>query len=175
MSTPSVHVIESDLFQPVKFGRYTLANRIVMAPLTRSRAQKNDIPSLMAPEYYQQRVSAGLIIAEATQISPQGKGYAFTPGIYNEAQVEGWKLVTSAVHKENGHIFLQLWHVGRISHPDLQPNGALPVAPSAIIPDGKAFTEAGFVPFVTPRALELTEIPGLIEQYRVALFLNPIF
>ena len=158
----------SDLFQPVQFGPYTLSNRIVMAPLTRSRAQKGDIPSLLAPEYYRQRATAGLIIAEATQISPQGKGYAFTPGIYNSAQVEGWKPVTQAVHEEGGRIFLQLWHVGRISHPALQPNGELPVAPSAIRPEGNAFTEEGFVPFVTPRALETAEIPGIIEQYRVA-------
>jgi N-ethylmaleimide reductase len=160
--------IQSDLFEPVRFGPYKLANRIVMAPLTRSRAQKGDVPSVLAPEYYRQRATAGLIIAEATQISPQGKGYAFTPGIYNEAQVEGWKAVTAAVHKEGGRIFLQLWHVGRISHPALQPNGDLPVAPSAVRPEGNAFTEAGFVPFVTPRALETAEIPGIIEQYRVA-------
>lgn len=158
----------SDLFQPVQFGPYKLSNRIVMAPLTRSRAQKGDIPSLLAPEYYRQRATAGLIIAEATQISPQGKGYAFTPGIYNSTQVDSWKLVTEAVHNEGGRIFLQLWHVGRISHPSLQPNGELPVAPSAIKPDGNAFTEEGFVPFVKPRALETIEIPGIIEQYRVA-------
>lgn len=169
MSTPNTQTADlSDLFQSVQFGPYKLSNRIVMAPLTRSRAQKGDIPSLLAPEYYRQRASAGLIIAEATQISPQGKGYAFTPGIYNSAQVDGWKSVTEAVHKEGGRIFLQLWHVGRISHPALQPNGELPVAPSAIKPAGNAFTEEGFVPFVTPRALETAEIPGIIEQYRVA-------
>ena len=158
----------SDLFQPVQFGPYKLSNRIVMAPLTRSRAQQGDIPSLLAPEYYRQRATAGLIIAEATRISPQGKGYVFTPGIYNSAQVDGWKLVTETVHKEGGRIFLQLWHVGRISHPTLQPNGELPVAPSAIKPEGNAFTEAGFVPFVTPRALKTDEIAGIVEQYRVA-------
>lgn len=158
----------SDLFQAVQFGPYKLSNRIVMAPLTRSRGQKGDIPSAMAAEYYRQRASAGLIIAEATQISPQGKGYAYTPGIYNRAQVEAWKLVTEAVHKEGGCIFLQLWHVGRISHPALQINNALPVAPSAIKPEGQAFTEAGFVPFVTPRALELDEIAGIFAQYRQA-------
>jgi len=158
----------SDLFQAVQFGPYKLSNRVVMAPLTRSRAQKGDIPSAMAAEYYRQRASAGLIIAEATQISPQGKGYAFTPGIYNRAQVEAWKLVTEAVHKDGGCIFLQLWHVGRISHPSLQIDNALPVAPSAIKPEGQAFTEAGFVPFVTPRALELSEIAGIVAQYRQA-------
>jgi N-ethylmaleimide reductase len=159
---------QSDLFEPLQFGPYLLKNRIVMAPLTRSRAQKGDIPSQFAAEYYEQRASAGLIIAEATQISPQGKGYAYTPGIYNEAQVEGWKKITAAVHEKGGCIFLQLWHVGRISHPALQPDRALPVAPSAIQPAGEAFTEEGNLPHVTPRALETSEIPGLIEQYRVA-------
>ena len=159
---------ESDLFQSVELGPYTLANRIVMAPLTRSRANKDDAPNEMHAEYYGQRATAGLIISEATQISRQGKGYAFTPGIHSDTQVAGWKKVTDAVHAKGGRIFLQLWHVGRISHPDLQENGALPVAPSAIKPEGKAFTEAGFVPFVTPRALELDEIPGVVEQYRVA-------
>lgn len=158
----------SDLFQAVQFGPYKLANRIVMAPLTRSRAQKGDIPSTMAAEYYRQRATAGLIIAEATQISPQGKGYAYTPGIYNRAQVEAWKLVTDAVHKEGSCIFLQLWHVGRISHPALQIDNVLPVAPSAIKPEGNAFTEDGFVPLVTPRALALNEIGGVIAQYRQA-------
>ncbi|EWY40172.1 12-oxophytodienoate reductase [Skermanella stibiiresistens SB22] len=159
---------ESDLFQPVKLGPYALANRIVMAPLTRSRANKDDAPYAMHAEYYGQRATAGLIISEATQISRQGKGYAYTPGIHSEAQVAGWKLVTDAVHAKGGRIFLQLWHVGRISHPSLQIDNALPVAPSAIKPEGQAFTEAGFVPFVTPRALELDEIPGVIEQYRTA-------
>lgn len=158
----------TDLFDPVAFGPYVLSNRIVMAPLTRSRAQKGDVPSLLAARYYQQRASAGLIISEASQISPQGKGYAFTPGIYDAAQVTAWRDITDAVHQEGGRIFIQLWHVGRISHPALQPQGALPVAPSAIRPAGKAFTEEGFVPFVTPRALETAEIPGIVEQYRVA-------
>jgi N-ethylmaleimide reductase len=158
----------TDLFDPVQLGRYRLRNRIVMAPLTRSRAQAGDVPSPFAPTYYRQRASAGLIIAEATQISPQGKGYAWTPGIYDAAQVEGWRAVTSAVHEEGSRIFLQLWHVGRISHPSLQPGNALPVAPSAIAPNGKAFTEAGFVPFVAPRALETDEIAGIVEDYRRA-------
>ncbi|MDI1310002.1 MAG: alkene reductase [Methylotenera sp.] len=158
----------SDLFMPFQFGPYKLSNRIVMAPLTRSRAQVGDAPSLLAAEYYGQRSTAGLIIAEATQISAQGKGYAFTPGIYNNAQVKGWKSITDTVHKAGGRIFLQLWHVGRISHPSLQPSHALPVAPSAIKPEGKAFTEEGFVPFVTPRALETSEIAGIVEQYRLA-------
>lgn len=158
----------SDLFQPVQLGPIRLQNRIAMAPLTRSRAQSGDVPSALAPEYYEQRAGAGLIIAEATQISPQGKGYAYTPGIYDEAQVAGWKKVTDAVHAKGGHIFLQLWHVGRISHPELQPGGALPVAPSAVKPEGNAFTETGFKPFVEPRALELAELPGVIEQYKTA-------
>ncbi|WDZ97645.1 alkene reductase [Herbaspirillum sp. WKF16] len=158
----------SDLFKPVQLGAIQLQNRVAMAPLTRSRAQAGDVPSELAAEYYAQRAGAGLIIAEATQISPQGKGYAWTPGIYNEAQVAGWKKVTDAVHAKGGHIFLQLWHVGRISHPDLQPGNALPVAPSALTPEGNAFTETGFKPFVAPRALELSELPGLIEQYKTA-------
>jgi N-ethylmaleimide reductase len=158
----------SDLFLPYQLGPYKLSNRIAMAPLTRSRAQTGDVPSLLAAEYYRQRSTAGLIIAEATQISPQGKGYAFTPGIYNSKQVDGWRTITSAVHKIGGCIFLQLWHVGRISHPSLQPSNALPVAPSAIKPEGNAFTEEGFMPFVTPRALETSELAGIVEQYRVA-------
>ena len=156
---------DSDLFQPVRMGPMTLANRIVMAPLTRSRAGKGDVPGPMNAEYYTQRATAGLIVTEATQISQQGKGYAFTPGIYNDAQVAGWRLVTDAVHAKGGHIVLQLWHVGRISHPDLQPGGALPVAPSAIKPGGKAFTETGFQDHVTPRALETDEIPGIVADY----------
>ncbi len=156
---------ETDLFSPVQMGPLTLSNRIVMAPLTRSRAGKGDVPGPMNATYYEQRASAGLIITEASQISQQGKGYAFVPGIYTDEQVEGWKLVTQAVHAKGGHIFLQLWHVGRISHPDLQPDGGLPVAPSAIAPEGLAFTETGFKPHVTPRALETAEIPGIIQDY----------
>jgi N-ethylmaleimide reductase len=166
MSSSNAEV--SDLFVPFQFGPYKLSNRIVMAPLTRSRAQAGDLPSLLAAQYYRQRSTAGLIITEATQISAQGKGYAFTPGIYNNAQVEGWKSVTAAVHQDGGRIFLQLWHVGRISHPSLQPSHALPAAPSAIKPEGKAFTEGGFLPFVTPRALETSEIAGIVEQYHAA-------
>ena len=123
------------------------------------------MPGPLNAEYYRQRAGAGLIISEATNISQQGKGYAFTPGIYTDAQVAGWRLVTDAVHAAGGAIFCQLWHVGRISHPSLQPDGGLPVAPSAIRADGQAFTEAGFAPFVTPRALETTEMPGLVADY----------
>ncbi len=156
---------DTDLFSPVKLGPITLANRIVMAPLTRSRAGAGDTPRALNAEYYGQRATAGLIISEATQISQQGKGYAYTPGIYTDAQVEGWKLVTSAVHAKGGKMFAQLWHVGRISHESLQPNGGLPVAPSAIRPDGQAFTEEGFKPHPTPRALETDEIPGIVADY----------
>jgi N-ethylmaleimide reductase len=156
---------QTDLFQPVTLGDIVLTNRIVMAPLTRSRAGKGDVPGPMNAEYYRQRAGAGLIVSEATNISQQGKGYAFTPGIYTDGQVAGWRLVTDAVHAAGGRIYCQLWHVGRISHPSLQPRGGLPVAPSAVKPEGQAFTETGFQPFVTPRALETSEIPGLIADY----------
>ena len=155
----------SDLFQPVRMGPLTLSNRIAMAPLTRSRAGTGDVPRQMNAEYYAQRASAGLIVSEATNITQQGKGYAFTPGIYTEEQVAGWRLVTDAVHAKGGHIVCQLWHVGRISHPDLQRWGRLPVAPSAIKPDGQAFTEGGFKPHVTPRALDTDEMAGIVRDY----------
>lgn len=157
---------EINLHTPVQLGRYTLPNRIVMAPLTRNRAAEGNIPQELNVTYYTQRASAGLIITEASQVSPQGMGYPATPGIYSQAQVAGWQQITQAVHEQGGHIFLQLWHVGRISHPSLQPDGALPVAPSAIKPEGEAATYEGPQPFVTPRALELSEIPDIIEQYR---------
>ncbi len=159
---------ETDLFAPVRLGPYQLGNRIVMAPLTRSRAGEGDVPRPMTAEYYAQRASAGLIISEASQISPEGKGYAWTPGIYSPGQIAGWQTVTRAVHAKGGHIFLQLWHVGRISHPDLQPGGALPVAPSAVRPDVEAFTEHGMKPAVTPRALEIGELPRIVADYRRA-------
>jgi N-ethylmaleimide reductase len=155
----------SDLFKPVELGPYRLANRIVMAPLTRSRATAEGVPTPLMAEYYGQRASAGLIIAEGTNISPQGRGYAFTPGLYTEGQTAAWCDVTRAVHDKGGRIFVQLWHVGRISHPSLQPGGALPVAPSAIRPAATAYTETGFQPCVTPRALDAAEIPGIVEQY----------
>jgi N-ethylmaleimide reductase len=158
----------TDLFQPARLGPLDLPNRIVMAPLTRSRTGSRGIPGPLNAEYYAQRASAGLIIAEATQISRQGQGYAFTPGIHDAEQVEGWKQVTNAVHRAGGRIVLQLWHVGRISHPSLQPDGGLPVAPSAIRPEGKAFTESGFQDFVTPRTLETQEIAGIVADYRRA-------
>ncbi|VVE63562.1 NADH:flavin oxidoreductase [Pandoraea anapnoica] len=164
----SLAALDTDLFSSYKLGPLELKNRIVMAPLTRSRASQGDVPGPMVAEYYAQRASAGLIISEATNISQQGKGYAFTPGIYTDEQVAGWKQVTDALHAKGGKIFCQLWHVGRISHPSLQPEGALPVAPSAIQPAGQAFTEHGFEPHPVPRALETSEIPGIIEQYRHA-------
>ncbi|MGI0484685.1 alkene reductase [Pantanalinema rosaneae CENA516] len=156
------------LLSPVKLGRYELPNRMVMAPLTRNRAGEGYVPGELNVTYYTQRASAGLIITEASQISPQGMGYPSTPGIYSAEQVAGWQQVTEAVHAQGGRIFLQLWHVGRISHPSLQPDGALPVAPSAIAPAGMASTYTGEQPFVTPRALETEEIPGIVEDYRRA-------
>ncbi len=158
----------SDLFVPARLGACHLANRIVMAPLTRSRATADGLAVPLMAQYYAQRASAGLIIAEATNVSPQGRGYAYTPGIYNERQVQSWRPVTAAVHQQGGHIFLQLWHVGRMSHPSLQPGGALPVAPSAIKPQGFAYTEDGYQPLPMPRALETAEIPAIVEQYRAA-------
>ncbi|MBV5308112.1 alkene reductase [Chromatium okenii] len=158
----------TDLFQPYQLGNLKLANRIVMAPLTRSRAGAGDVPTPLMATYYCQRASAGLIISEASQISPQGKGYIQTPGIYSAEQIAGWRQITDAVHAAGGKIVIQLWHVGRISHPELQPNGALPVAPSAVLPVGQVFTGRGMVDLVTPRALELAEIPSLIADYRQA-------
>lgn len=158
------------LFEPFVLGDLTLPNRVIMSPLTRSRAaQPGDVPSDMNAKYYRQRASAGLIIAEATQVSPQGKGYAFTPGIHSDAQIEGWRKVTDAVHDAGGRIILQLWHVGRISHPALQPDGQTPVAPSAIKPEGaKTFISAdsGMVDVPTPRALQIEEMPDIVEQFR---------
>jgi N-ethylmaleimide reductase len=151
-----------------------LPNRIVMAPLTRSRArQPGNVPTPLSACYYAQRASAGLIISEATQISQQGQGYAWTPGIHTREQVDGWRLVTENVHDAGGRIFLQLWHVGRISHPMLQPDCMPPVAPSPVRPEGTAFIEnergeGELVPFVTPRALQLEEMPYVVRQYERA-------
>ena len=159
------------LFEPVRLGRYDLPHRIVMAPLTRSRAgQPGNVPTALNACYYAQRTSAALIVSEATQVSMQGQGYAWTPGIHSREQVDGWRLVTQAVHQAGGLIFNQLWHVGRISHPALQPDQMLPVAPSAIRPKGEAFIEnedgePELVPFVTPRALQIEEMPYLVRQY----------
>jgi len=155
-----------DLFTPVQVGRYTLPNRIVMAPLTRCRAGEGNVPTLLNVNYYVQRASAGLIISEASQVSQQGMGYPATPGIYSSEQIAGWRLVTDAVHQQGGLIFLQLWHVGRSSHSSFQPDRGLPVAPSAIAIEGELLTYEGMKPYETPRALELSEIPGIVEQFR---------
>lgn len=163
--------MDSPLFEAFSLGSLSLRNRLVMAPLTRSRArQPGNLPTALNACYYGQRAGAGLIVSEATQVSQQGQGYAFTPGIHTPEQVAGWRLVTDTVHAAGGLIFMQLWHVGRISHPALQPDGQLPVAPSAIAPSGQAFIanargEPELVPFVTPRALETEELPGVVEQY----------
>ena len=157
------------LFSPLRIGRHDLAHRVVMAPLTRMRAGPSNVPNELAPMYYGQRAhKGGFIIAEATQVTPSGQGYPATPGIHSTEQVEGWKKVTRTVHAKGGTIFLQLWHVGRASHSSFQPDGALPVAPSAIAITGqKTFTpEWKQVPYETPRALELGEIPGIVSGYR---------
>jgi len=155
----------ADLFSPVKLGALDLKNRMVMAPLTRNRAGAGGVPQDLNVSYYAQRATAGLIITEATPISDMAHGYPALPGIYTEAQIAGWKKVTDAVHAKGGKIVLQLWHVGRISHPSLLPNAALPVAPSAIKPAGQAFTYTGLQDYVTPRALESSELPAIIQDY----------
>jgi N-ethylmaleimide reductase len=155
------------LFSPFRLGGVDLPNRIVMAPMTRSRAVDGNVPNPLAIDYYVQRASAALIITEATQVSPQGVGYIRTPGIHSAEQVAGWRRVTAAVHAAGGRIVAQIWHVGRISHPDFH-GGALPVAPSAIAPDGEVFTHKGKTRIVTPRALETDEIPGIVAQFRQA-------
>lgn len=155
-----------NLFSPVSIGGLTLPNRIAMAPMTRNRAP-NGMPTALMAEYYGQRAAAGLIVTEGAQISGQGIGYPATPGIHNKAQAEGWRAITDAVHAKGGHIFVQLWHCGRISHPDYH-GGEPPVAPSAIRPAGQAFTYTGLQDFVTPRALSTGEIPGIVAQYRHA-------
>ncbi|MGQ1909263.1 alkene reductase [Marinifilum sp. RC60d5] len=144
-----------------------LKNRMVMAPMTRNRAGQGDVPTDLMVKYYEQRSGAGIIITEASQISPQAKGYPATPGIYSKDQVDGWRKITETVHRKAGKIFIQLWHVGRISHPDFH-DGDLPVAPSAIKPAGQAFTFEGLKDFVTPRALEEFEIKNIVEDYRLA-------
>ena len=158
MSTP-------DLFSPIDLGPLTLPNRIFMAPLTRCRASEGHVPNDLNVEYYAQRASAGLIISEATSVSPRGYGYPNTPGIHTDSHVAGWRKVTDAVHSKGGHIYLQLWHVGRISHPAYQEDGTQPIAPSAVKPKGQIFTGTGMEEYVTPRALEIGEIPGIIEEY----------
>ena len=157
----------SPVLLPVTIGDLHLKNRIVMAPLTRSRSDDAGVPPDFAADYYAQRAGAGLIVSEATNISAQARGYALTPGIWADAQVDAWRPIVDAVHRRDGLIFLQLWHTGRISHPDLH-NGELPVAPSAIRPEGQAFTNDGMKDHVTPRALGKDEIPPIVEDYRRA-------
>ena len=155
----------TNLFTPLNLGALALPNRIFMAPLTRCRASEGHIPNDLNAEYYSQRAAAGLIISEATSVSPCGYGYPNTPGIHTKEQVGGWKKVAEAVHAKGGHIYLQLWHVGRISHPAYQQDGVKPVAPSAIKPKGQVFTGSTMEEYVTPRALETDEIPGIISEY----------
>lgn len=158
---------KNTLLSNFSMGDLQLKNRMVMAPMTRNRAGEGNVPTELMAEYYRQRSGAGLIITEASQISPQGVGYPATPGIYSKEQVEGWKVVTNAVHEKGGKVFIQLWHVGRISHSDFH-NGQLPVAPSAIKAAGQAFTYEGLKDFETPRALELEEIKSIVADYKIA-------
>ena len=155
----------SNLINPLQVGELNLPNRVVMAPLTRCRASAGRVPNALMAEYYLQRASAGLILSEATSVCPQGVGYPDTPGIWSDAQVEGWKLVTKAVHAAGGRIFLQLWHVGRVSHPAYL-DGQLPVAPSAIAPKGHVSLLRPQQEYVVPRALDTAEIPAVVEVYR---------
>ena len=162
---------EHSLLQPVQLGSLSLANRMVMAPLTRQRAkQPGNIPHALNAEYYTQRANAGVIISEASQICPEGQGYAWSPGIHSAEQIEGWKLTTEGVHAAGGKIILQLWHVGRISHPLLQPNGVAPVAPSAIQAKAECYVQEADgshhkAACAMPRALETSELPGIVEAY----------
>jgi N-ethylmaleimide reductase len=155
------------LFSPYTLGNIVLNNRMVLSPMTRSRAVEGNVANPLAATYYVQRASAGMIITEGTQVSPQGVGYIRTPGIHSPEQVAGWKHVTHAVHQVGGTIFAQLWHVGRVSHSDFH-GGELPVAPSALPVDGEAFTKNGRVKIPTPRALETSEISGIVAQFRKA-------
>ncbi|QFU16760.1 alkene reductase [Microvirga thermotolerans] len=159
---------EDPLFQPFRLGDLTLPNRLVMAPLTRNRAAEGDVPGPLAATYYAQRAGAGLLISEGSQISREGQGYLRTPGIYSPEQVAGWRKVTDAVHKAGGRIFIQLWHVGRVSHVSLQENGAAPVGPSAIRARTKTFLESGFAEVSEPRALEFSEIQRILRDYEQA-------
>ena len=156
------------LFTPVRLGRATLPNRIVMAPMTRSRAQADGTPGASAATYYAQRASAGLIIAEGTQPSDDGQGYLTTPGIYTDAHVAGWKQVTDAVHAKGGHLYIQIMHAGRMSHPDNTPHHRPGVAPSAIAPGVGMFTATGMQPIPVPRALSTEEVQQTVEDFRFA-------
>lgn len=158
----------ANLFEHFQLGDLLLSNRMVMAPMTRNRALMNGVATPMMETHYRQRASAGLIITESSPVSPQAVGYPFTPGLYSDAQTDGWRRVTDAVHEAGGRIFVQLQHCGRISHPSLQPDQGLPVGASAIRPQGQAVTYEGMQDFVTPRALELAEIRDVVTQFRHA-------
>ncbi len=163
-----VLLVSQRLFSPFDAGALRLPNRMVMAPMTRNRAGAGNAPTPLMATYYRQRATAGLIITEGSQVSPQGAGYPNTPGIHTNEQIAGWRQAVEEVHSVGGRIVLQLWHVGRISHPSLQPDGALPIAPSAIRPDGQVYTAEGLQPFPTPRALETREIEGVVQQFAAA-------
>lgn len=156
------------LFSPAKLGRYILPSRIVMAPMTRNRADRDGVTTPIMETYYSQRATAALIVSEATQVSAEGVGYPFTPGIHKRRQVDAWKRIVDAIHRLNARIFLQLFHCGRVSHPSLQPAGGRPVAPSAIAPTGETMTYQGPKAFVVPRVLEKNELPGIVEQFAIA-------
>ena len=156
----------ANLFDSFQLGDLMLANRMVMAPMTRNRAGAKGVATPMMATHYRQRASAGLIITESSPVSPQAIGYSFTPGLYTDAHVEGWRRVTDAVHEEGGHIFIQLQHCGRISHPSLQPGNGIPVGPTAIQVEGQAVTYTGMQDFVTPRALEPDEVRDVVAQFR---------
>jgi len=169
MNTGTEDRMNIDVFSPITLGALKLSSRMIMAPLTRNRAaMPGNVPRAMNVTYYAQRSSAGLIISEAAQVSPEGIGYPATPGIHSKEQVQGWRAVTDAVHAQGGHMFAQLWYCGRISHPDLLPGRQQPVSASAIRPAGDAITFEGLKPFVEPRALRTDEIPGIVDQYRQA-------
>jgi N-ethylmaleimide reductase len=169
MNASTETMTASDLFSPIRLGDLTLPNRVVMAPMTRNRAaMPGNVPQAMNVEHYEQRASAGLIITEATQVCAEGVGYPATPGIHSPEQVEGWRVVTDAVHAKGGHMFAQLWYCGRISHPDLLPDNQQPVSASAIQPAGEAVTYEGMKAFPQPRALSSDEIPGIVDQFRHA-------
>ena len=168
MTTPTPDT-RPDLFSPLRLGQITLSNRMAMAPLTRNRAEAGNVPGAMTVEYYAQRASVGLIIAEATQVSAQAQGYVATPGVHTPEQVAAWRVVTDAVHARGGHIFLQIWHTGRMSHTAFQPGEQAPVAPSAIRAKAKTFIPgAGYVDTSEPRALETAEIAGIVDDFRTA-------
>ena len=170
MSSTVLHneTIMTTLFAPLALGPITLANRLIMAPMTRSRADADGVPTDLMATYYAQRASAGLIISEAIYVSPGAKGYSRTPGLHSAAQVAGWRKVTDAVHEKGGRIFAQLFHTGRVAVPPLLPEGVQPVAPSAIAINGKNYTDFGPIDYVTPRALELDEIPAIAAEFGAA-------